>query len=116
VRLWGERRIVTVGSVGLPLDGSPTAQFTIMERAAPDWRVIHRSVPYDVAAAVRRFTESGYLDTAGPMARLYQREVASAAFHIIPFLTHYRKLRSLQPDASLEEAVDRFCSGRTCVA
>lgn len=112
VRLWGERRIVTVGSVGLPLDGAPTAQFTIMEKAASDWRVRHRSVSYDVGAAVRRFPESGYLDTAGPMARLYQREVASASFHIIPFLSYFRKLQTLQPDASLEDAVDRFCAGR----
>lgn len=110
VRLWGERRIVTVGSVGLPLDGYPSAQFTTLEKRGEDWSVQHRAVNYDVAAAALRFKESGYLDAAGPMGRLYQREVATAAFQIIPFLRFYRKLGVVQPGISLDDAVQRFLS------
>jgi hypothetical protein len=92
VREWRGGRIVTVGSVGLPLDGTLQAQFTLIERGAADgeWRIEHHAVPYDVAAAVRRFRESGYLDAAGPMAELYRREVATAAFHVMPFLAFLR--------------------------
>jgi hypothetical protein len=89
VRDWSGGRIVTVGSVGLPLDGTPAAQFTIIERdaaAIAGWRIEHHAVPYDVAAAVRRFRTSGYLEKAGPMAELYRREVETAAFHVMPFL------------------------------
>jgi len=89
VRDWRGGRIVTVGSVGLPLDGTLQAQFTVIERgqaAGAGWRVDQHAVPYDVAGAVRRFDESGYLDAAGPMAELYRREVATAAFHVMPFL------------------------------
>jgi predicted phosphodiesterase len=86
-RLVGERWIVTVGSVGLPLDGTPSAQFTILERRKDNgWKVEHHSVPYDVAATVRRFHETGYLETAGPMARLFLQEVVTASFRILPFL------------------------------
>lgn len=90
VRDWNGGRIVTVGSVGLPLDGTVAAQFTVLERdtrAALGWRIEHHAVPYDVAAAVRRFRTSGYLEAAGSMAELYRREVETAAFHVVPFLT-----------------------------
>jgi len=44
VYLWGNRRIVTVGSVGLPLDGTPAAQFTVLERTTGEWAVQQLSV------------------------------------------------------------------------
>lgn len=110
-RLWNDRYIVTVGSVGLPLDGTPSAQFTLLEKRnrSTEWSVVHRSVPYDILAATRRFEDSGYLDTAGPMARLFQREVLTAAFHIVPFLKFYHAAKASTPDLSLTAAVDRFC-------
>ncbi|MFT3828494.1 MAG: metallophosphoesterase family protein [Opitutaceae bacterium] len=110
VRDWSGGRIVTVGSVGLPLDGTTAAQFTLLERdtaAAQGWRVQHHTVPYDVAAAVRRFRTSGYLEAAGPMAELYRREVETAAFHVVPFLTFL----AATPGAGewpLAEALARF--------
>ena len=108
VRLWGDRRIVTVGAVGLPLDGMPAAQFTVMEKWKGEWRVDHRCARYDVGETVRRFYDSGYLDTAGPMARLYLREVLTASFHMIPFLKFYGELRNRDPGVSLEDAIARF--------
>ncbi len=110
VRDWSGGRIVTVGSVGLPLDGTPQAQFTVIERdamAIGGWRVEHHAVPYDVAAAVRRFRESGYLDVAGPMAELYRREVETAAFQVLPFLEHLRR-RPEWAAVPLTEALARF--------
>jgi len=108
IHLWGERRIVTVGSVGLPLDGTPAAQFTLLERGAKDWAVQQLAVQYDVAAAARRFKESGYLDAAGPMARLFMREVETAAFHIVPFLEWQSELATHGEIIPLAEAVERF--------
>ena len=114
VRDWRGGRIVTVGSLGLPLDGTRQAQFTVIERdaAAPGgWRVEHLAVPYDVAAAVRRFHESGYLEAAGPLAELYRREVETAAFHVMPFLEYLRR----EPGAGqwpLAEALARFGAKR----
>ncbi len=114
VRDWGGGRIVTVGSVGLPLDGTPAAQFALVETDADSrggWRVEHHAVEYDVGAAVRRFRESGYLDAAGPMAELYRREVETAAFHVMPFLAFLAR----EPGAGerpLGEALARFASRR----
>ena len=75
------------------------------------WRIDHHAVPYDVTAALRRFAESGYLDAAGPMARLYRCEVATAAFQIMPFL-HWLRTQSGAEASMLGAAVDRFLAGR----
>jgi hypothetical protein len=114
VRDWRGGRIVTVGSVGLPLDGTLQAQFTVIERgpaAGEEWRIEHHAVPYDVAAAVRRFRESGYLDAAGPMAELYRREVATAAFHVMPFLAFLRDAPRAG-ELPLAEALARYDARR----
>jgi hypothetical protein len=107
VRLWGRRLIVTSGSVGLPLDCNPTAQYLLLEQNADGWRFHHQSVPYDVDAALGRFEETGYLEATGPMGRLFRRELATASYHIIPFLRAYARW-SGQGAISLEDAVERF--------
>jgi predicted phosphodiesterase len=112
VRLWGERRIVTTGSVGLPLDGTVKAQFAVMERrggsGSADWSAEHHAVAYDVAATLRRARESGYVESAGPIARLFMREVETAAFHILPFQQFNAELVRKGKALPLEEAVEAF--------
>jgi hypothetical protein len=107
VRLWKDRTIITAGAVGLPLDGSPTAQYLLLEQRAGSWRIMHQSVPYDVDAALRRFRETGYLEAAGPMARLFMREVATASHHMVPFLHAYARWSAREP-VPLGAAVERF--------
>lgn len=107
VRLWAGRRIVTAGSVGLTLDGVPGAQYLLLEQTRAGWEFQHQSVPYDVQAALRRFRASGYLEAAGPIARLYMREVATASFHIVPFLRAYARW-SREGEIALEAALERY--------
>jgi predicted phosphodiesterase len=109
VRLWGGRRIVTAGSVGLTLDGTPSAQYLLLEQTRAGWELRHQSVEYDVQAAVRRFRTSGYLEAAGPIALLYMREVATASFHIVPFLRAYARW-SREGAVTLDEALERYLS------
>jgi predicted phosphodiesterase len=111
VRLWGDRRIVTTGSVGLPLDGTVKAQFVVMEqRGGSAWSPKHHAVAYDVDATMRRFRESGYLEQGegGPIARLFMREVETAAFHILPFQAFNAGLVRAGKTLPLEEAVQAF--------
>jgi len=107
IRLWDGHTVVTAGSVGLPLDSYPTAQYLMLERKGPGWEITHCSVPYDVDAAVRRFEETGYLDAVGPMGRLFQREVATASHQIVPFLRAYARWSS-EERISLADAVARY--------
>ncbi len=107
LRQWGERRIITCGSVGLPLDGKASAQYLILELGRSGWYVQHQSVDYDVQATLTQFESSGYLESAGPMARLFMREVATGAHQIVPFLHIYRRWQQSEP-ITLDAAVKRY--------
>jgi predicted phosphodiesterase len=110
-RSWGARRIVTSGSVGLAQDGNVAAQFVVLEQSATNgWDVRHVAVKYDVAATLRRFRTSGYLDRAGPMGLLFMREVATATHQIVPFLRFQSAARAAGDFCGLEEGVRRFLS------
>jgi predicted phosphodiesterase len=109
IRLWDERTIITAGAVGLPLDGNPTAQYLLLEQRVGGWRISHQSVPYDLDATLRRFRETGYLEAAGPMARLFMREVATASHQIVPFLHAYARWSAREP-LPLELALERIFS------
>ena len=84
-----------------------TAQYLLLEQHEHGWHVAHRSVPYDLDAALARFAETGYLEAAGVMGRLFQRELATASFQIVPFLRLYRRL-STQAPLTLEEALGHY--------
>lgn len=107
VRVWQRGWIITTGSAGLPLDGHPTAQYLLLDQTRDGWKIQHQSVPYDVDAALRRFEETGYLAAAGPMARLYYREAATASFQIVPFLRAYTQWTKEEP-LTLSQALQRF--------
>lgn len=109
VRLWRNRVIVTTGSVGLAQDGSPTAQYLILEGSKSGWEVCHRSTSYPVAQTVRRFHQSGYLAQTGVMGRLFLREVEAAAMWIVPFLRAYEEWE--REGMTLEAGYARFLGG-----
>lgn len=108
-REWGQRRIYTSGSVGLPQDGNPAAQFLVLERSSDGaWSGRHRVVRYDVGATLRRFRDSGYLDRAGPLGQLFYREVETGTHQVVPFLRFYGIARSRGLHWTLEETLRRF--------
>ena len=110
VRVWEKGFIITCGSVGLPLDGNPTAQYLLLDQHKSGWNIQHQSVPYRLEAALSRFHDTGYLSATGPMGRLFFREVVTAAQQIVPFLRLYSQW-SQHENISLAQAVDRFLSG-----
>ena len=110
------RLLVSAGAVGLALAGRPEAQWALLTRERTVWRVEHRSEPYDVAAAVRRFDESGYLDAVGPVGALFRREAATGSHQLVPFMRFeraWREARGLPDDvATLEAALAAFLNPR----
>ncbi|HWR66803.1 MAG TPA: metallophosphoesterase [Bellilinea sp.] len=107
VRVWEKGFIVTAGSVGLPQDGNPTAQYLLLDQEKKGWIFRHLSVPYDVDAAISRFHDTGYFSTVGPMAHLFFLEVLTASQYIVPFLRLYTQW-STQGEITLAQAVERF--------
>ena len=106
-RVWRNRFLVTSGSVGLPLDGNPTAQYLLLEQEKSGWQIQHQSVPYDLDLVIQRFKDTHYLASTGPMGRLFFREVVTASQQLVPFLRLYKQW-SKEENISLSEAVDRF--------
>lgn len=109
VRVWEKGFIITCGSVGLPLDSHPTAQYLLLDQEKNGWNIQHQSVPYPLDATISRFHDTGYLSAVGPMGHLFFREVVTASHQIVPFLRLYSQW-SKQGDISLSQAVERFLS------
>jgi predicted phosphodiesterase len=106
-RVWRNKFVVTCGSVGLPLDGNPTAQYLILEQGKNSWQFQHQSVSYNLDVVIRRFKDTHYLASTGPMGRLFFREAVTASQQLVPFLRLYKQW-STDEDISLHAALDRF--------
>jgi len=109
VRVWENGLVVTCGSVGLPLDGNPTAQYLLLDQQKNGWKIQHQPAPYPLEAVIGRFQDTGYVASVGPMGRLFYREVVTASHQIVPFLRLYGQW-SNQGELSLARAVERFLS------
>lgn len=105
---WGRRQIVTTGSVGLPLEGRIAAQYLLLDKVDTGWLAHHQSVEYPVEQTLQRFAATNYVRETGPMGRLFQREVATATLHFVPFLRYYRRWIETEPDLALDVALERF--------
>jgi putative phosphoesterase len=73
IRETPHRRLVNVGSIGMPLDGDARASYAIVERDSDDWSVELRRTPFDVEAAIRRMAESGCGDVWPDYPEVYAR-------------------------------------------
>jgi predicted phosphodiesterase len=93
VREFDEGTIVNVGSVGLPFNGDPRAQYTIFEPAEDRrWSVEMRRVDYDRDHFLDIYEASGFLECGGLTAKLLRLEVIHARPYLVPFSrwTRYR--------------------------
>jgi hypothetical protein len=112
VRLWGEKTIVTVGAVGLPLDMNPMAQYAIVDRKPQGgWHITHHAASYDLDTLRQRFRDSGYLSEAGPMARLFYREAITGCPALLPFIQRHAQMG----DIPLADAVNLYLQDESYV-
>ena len=106
----GGIRLIAVGSVGLPFSTPPRAEYAVLEVRGRAWSVERRRVPYDVDATLAACRRTGYLDEAGPVARLFAAEIATGRRHLSPFMRSYYVPSD---HGSLREAVDLFLEQRS---
>jgi len=104
---WRDKQIITVGSVGLPMDGNPAAQYLLLEAAPHGWAVYHHAIDYDLHLTLERFATTHYVEETGVMGRLFLREAVTAAPHFVPFLRLYHQWVQTAP-LSLQAALDRY--------
>lgn len=111
--------VINPGSVGLPLNQRPTAQFAVLEstddaETPGGWRVHHFDVAYDRRPVLEAFEISGMLAEGGVISTLFYWEVVTAAPEIIYFY-RWAYERGLDPDRDgLETTFERYAveSGR----
>jgi predicted phosphodiesterase len=99
VRRW---HVINPGSVGLPLNQRPTAQFAMLE-AVDDaveyggWRAQHHEVAYDRRPVLEAFSTSGMLAAGGAISTLFYWEVVTAESEIVYFY-RWAYAQALDPD------------------
>jgi hypothetical protein len=94
--------VINPGSVGLPLDMRPLAQFAMLESVPHavepgGWRVTHHAAPYDRRTALEAFMTTGMLEAGGVISQLFYWEVVTAEAEIIHFY-RWAAANGLDPD------------------
>jgi Calcineurin-like phosphoesterase superfamily domain len=102
------RHLESIGSAGLPLDGLPKADYVVLEQTKDAWNVTRHALDYDIKKAEKRLTETGYLEEAGPMAKLFLQELLTSRLQLTPFLKTYEKQNETM---TLEQAVNAYLAG-----
>lgn len=97
------KRFLNPGSVGLPYNGDPHAQYMTLDLLAgaegPGWQPTFHRVEYDTARVPAAFESSGMLAEAGPLAQLYLRTVLNGE----PWASDFGYWLKSQPAALRED-------------
>ncbi len=105
------RIIESIGSAGLPLDGTPEAKYSITEKHRDTWVFYRHTVPYNREVTIKHFIDSGYLEAAGPVAKLALRELQDSRDYLVRFITNYAKW-SQNETLTMNQAVDVFLASQ----
>ncbi len=92
-RTAGSYRVLNCGSVGAPFNNNPAAQYLLLFWRNGDWVAEFREVQYDVQAALRYWSASGYL-ASGVAAQVFAYELETASFHFWHYV-RYCEVNSL---------------------
>jgi len=93
-RTSGRWRIINAGSVGLPYNGDPRAQYAILDGIDGEWQTTFRQVDYDRERVRRAFATSGMAAEVGPMSELSLRTVLAGE----PYASDFGAWLRTQPD------------------
>jgi len=103
-RAW---HIFNGGSVGLPYNGDPRAQYLLLDGKGQQWRPILRRVDYDHSGLAAAFAASGMMEEVGPLAELHLRTALTGD----PWTSDFGYWMSQQPAAhrnDMATAVERY--------
>ncbi len=86
VKRFEDRVVVNVGSVGMPFNGDPRAQYAVFEGAGTTFDVELRQVEYDRSAIYDVYESTGFLANGNATSHLLHVELQTARPHLVPFL------------------------------
>lgn len=104
--------VINPGSVGLPLNGRPTAQYALLDQVAETteiggWRATHCEVAYDRRAALAEYHTSGMLEAGGVISRLFYWELVTAEAEIVLFY-RWAWENGQDPDRAVHDAFTAY--------
>lgn len=106
-RLFKNKRILNVGSVGSPFDGDTRASYAQLIFHNHHWQGEIIRLEYDRKRMAKDCVESGFLDQAGPLARIIYREWEQAVLLMPVWNRTYRQL-IIDGEITMENAVSEF--------
>lgn len=80
------RWILNCGSVGVPYNGNPAAQYLMLTAQGSEWQAEFRAVSYDRTPLYDVWEQTGYLQ-ASMIAQLFKYEIETATFHLMPYVS-----------------------------
>jgi predicted phosphodiesterase len=111
----GERKwhVINPGSVGLPLNGDPTAQFALItsvpEREVPGgWQASHHRVPYDRRPTLEAYTSTGMAEAGGVITQLFYWELVTAESEIVIYY-RWARTHGYDPDQDMMGTFQAYC-------
>lgn len=107
VRRFEDTLLVNTGSVGSPFDRDERAAYARLSYDAQGWQAAIRRVAFDRRAAERAFERTGFLDEAGPLARIMLTEFHHCRGHMGPWMRAYHDA-VLAGEITIEQAVARY--------
>lgn len=102
--------VINVGSVGLPFDKDPRASYGRLTWTDAGWHAEVVRLNYDRQRTEEAYGTTGFLEQAGPLARLHLAELRSARSQLFSWVAAYED-EILHNRITVEEAVDRWLAG-----
>ena len=106
-----QQRILNPGSVGMPYNSDPRAQYLILDLVQKDgieeWQPMFRRIDYDFERVATAFSSSGLLESSGAVAKLNLRTIRDGQ----PWVSDFQQWLRKQPKATrsnAEAAVDQY--------
>ncbi|PIE81680.1 MAG: hypothetical protein CSA11_03250 [Chloroflexi bacterium] len=90
-RKWSNSWIINVGSVGMPLDGTPEAKYAIATRGKTSWNIEFRHVTYNVDLVMQEFDRSGLQEAGGLITAVFRYQILTGQPVLAQFLLSMQK-------------------------
>lgn len=107
LRRFDGRLVVNTGSVGQPMDNDARASYGRFTLMGGQWHADIARVAYDKAQAEQDFIDSGFLEEAGPLARLIHLELQESRTHVGPWRRTYLDVIKAR-EISVTESVEAY--------
>lgn len=119
-RTYANSVIINVGSVGMPLDGTPEAKYVIATRNKMSWNVEFRRLTYNVDLVMQDFDRVGLQEAGGVITAVFRHQMLTGERNASDYLNELRAFAEEQNktvgevynDMPIPERVRPFLNGK----